>query len=137
MDKIDFVNYRALMLEVRQLRSCLAALESSLDAIPAPRYSSTPRASHSRGSAIEARVARLVEVQALYRSKLEQQLAQLQAVEEAIGSLENPAERLVMRLRYVEGRSWVNVCMLLQPEGYSERQVYRLHSFALSKLKEV
>ena len=100
MDKSDFLNFRALALEVRQLRS-LAAEE------------------------------------ALYLAKVEEKTAALLAIEAAIGSLDAPVERLLMRLRYIEGRGWTSVCDVLRPLGYSERQVYRLHGFALQKLKEV
>lgn len=137
MEKSDFLNYRALVLEVRQLRSYMTSLERALDSISSPQYSFTPKGPHSGGSPVEKQVVRFVEVQDLYKAKLAEKLAQLAVVEQAIDSLEAPAERLVMRLRYLEGRSWVSVCALLQREGYSERQVYRLHGFALQKLKEV
>lgn len=137
MEKVDFMNYRALVLEVRQLKSHLASLERMLDSVPGPQFSFTPKGPHSGGSPVEKQVTRFLDVQELYKAKLARKLAQLVVVEEAIDSLDSPAERLVMRLRYMEGRSWVSVCSLLQREGYSERQVYRLHGFALQKLKEV
>lgn len=137
MEKSDFLNYRALVLEVRQLRSYLASLERALDTISSPQFSFTPKGPHSGGSPVEKQVVRFVEVEGLYKAKLAEKLARLVVMEQAIDSLEEPAERLVMRLRYLEGRSWARVCPELQALGYSERQVYRLHGFALKKLKEV
>lgn len=137
MEKVDFLNYRALVLEVRQLKSHLASLERAMDSISGPQLSFTPKGPHSGGSPVERQVVRFLDVQELYKAKLTEKLAQLVIVEQAIDSLDSPAERLVMRLRYMEGRSWASVCSLLQREGYSERQVYRLHGFALQKLKEV
>lgn len=137
MEKSDFLNYRALVLEVRQLRSYMSSLERALDSVSSPQFSVTPKGPHSGGSPIEKQVIRFIEIQELYKAKLAEKLAVLASVEQAIDSLEAPAERLVMRLRYLEGRSWASVCSLLQREGYSERQVYYIHGTALKKLKEV
>ena len=137
MEKIDFMNYRALAAEVRQLRAFLIGMERSLASVSSPQFSVVPKGPRSGGSALENRVIRYLDVQALYHEKLAEKFAQLVTVEEAIDSLEDPAERLVMRLRYLEGRSWASVCARLQAEGFSDRQVYRLHGYALKKLKEV
>jgi DNA-directed RNA polymerase specialized sigma24 family protein len=137
MEKIDFLNYRALVLEVRQLKAYVETLDRALSSIPSPQYSFTPKAPHSGGSALESRVVRYLEMKDLYEAQRSEAEAQVVAVERAIQSLDSPAERLVMRLRYLEGRSWTSVCARLQCEGYSERSVYRLHGSALLKLKEV
>ena len=137
MTKTDFSNYRALVLEVRQLRSLLAELEAAKFSVEGSDFSGAPRATPSQGSAVERKVIRYLDTLALYREKIELKTAQLLAIEEALDSLDSPVERLIMRLRYIEGRSWASVCFELESLGYSERQVYRLHGFALMKLKEV
>ena len=137
MEKSDFLNYRALVLEVRQLQSYLVSLERALDSISSPQFSFTPKGPHSGGSPVEKQVVRFLDVQELYKAKLAEKLSQLASVEQAIDSLDSPAERLVMRLRYLEGRSWVGVCMEFQKLGYCERVVYQIHGAALKKLKEV
>lgn len=137
MEKIDFQNYRALVREVKQLRDYVRTIEAALDSIPSPQLSFTPKGPPSSGSAMTARVARYLDIKALYEERLAESEAQVLAVERAIQTLASPAERVVMRLRYMEGRSWTSVCMELQLLGYSERQVYRLHGYALMKLKEV
>lgn len=137
MEKIDFSNYRALVLEVRQLKAYVETLDRALSSIPSPQFSFAPKAPHSGGSALESRVARYLEMKDLYEAQLAKSEEQVLAVERAIQALEVPVERLVMRLRYIEGRSWASVCLELQALGYSERQVYYIHGFALKKLKEV
>lgn len=124
MDKNEFIHFRARVLELRQLRSFADELERA-------KYGG------AAGTDLEGRVVRHLDALALYREKLAAIEAELVAVEEAIASLESPVERLLMRLRYMEGRCWTSVCAALRPLGYSERQVYRLHGFALRKLKEV
>lgn len=137
MEKSDFLNYRALVLEVRQLKSYVDTLDRALSYASGPQYSLTPKGAPSGGSALASRVAKYLEMKDLFEAKRAECEAQLLGVEKAIQSLDVPAERLVMRLRYLEGRSWPNVCYKLEAEGYSERTVYRLHGSALRKLKEV
>lgn len=136
MKKSDFLNYRALVLEVRRLKAYVETLDRALGSVPSQQLSFTPKAPHSGGSSLASRVARYVEMQELFEAQRAKAEAQVLEVERAIQSLDEPAERLVMRLRYLEGRSWTNVCSLLQPEGYSERQVYYIHGAALRNLED-
>lgn len=117
MEKSELLNYRALVLEVRHLRGRVDKLERA-------------KSPASEDACAEA-------VLALYRARVEEKTEALIAIETAIESLDSPAARLLMRLRYIEGRSWVSVCGALRPLKYSERRVYRLHGTALMKLKEL
>lgn len=135
MEKIDFQNYRLLAYEVKQLRVKLNALEGSIYSPAGQRYSHTPRASSSHGRTMDDVIAAHDALKGFYLERLAEKEAQQLTVEQAIESLDIPAERLVMRHRYIDGHSWRKVCLLMQPKGYSERQVYRLHGYALEKLK--
>lgn len=137
MDKVDFINYRMLAREVLQLRDQLAALESSLYSPKGQRFSAMPRAASGPKKTMEDVVAGHMRLEELYHEKLAKQESQLYDIEEALDSLEDPAQRVIMRERYVLGHSWVRICDKMRSQGYSERQVYRLHGFALLNLKEV
>lgn len=137
MDKIDFINYRMLTREVRQLREQLTALEAALYSPRGQRYTSTPRAASGPKNTMEDAVAGHMKLVDLYQQKLNEEQDQLFCIEKAISTLEDPAQRVVMRERYILGHSWVKICDQLRSMGYSERQVYRLHGYALLNLKEV
>lgn len=137
MEKEDFVNYRALVLEVKQLRKQLTVLESSIYSPKGQRFSQTPRSASGQNRTMDDVAAAHIALEDKYRAALAQQEARQLAIETAIQSLGNPAHRLIMRLRYIDGMGWRRVCEKLQARGYSERQVYRLHGEALLKLKEV
>lgn len=137
MEKSDFMNYRALVMEVRQIRARLTELELARFSTSSPNYSGAPGSSDPHRCAMVDRSVKYLEAKAFYEEKLDQRDAQLLVIERAIESLASPIERLVMRARYIQGRSWASICTALQREGYSERQVYRLHGDALLKLKEV
>lgn len=137
MEKFELEEYRALVLEIRQLKGRLVALESSIYSPKGQRYSTTPRASSGNGSTMDDAVSRHVELENFYLQAVAKKEAQQLAIERAIASLSNPKERAIMRARYVEGRPWSWICEKLRSEGYSERTVYRLHGEALLKLREV
>jgi DNA-directed RNA polymerase specialized sigma24 family protein len=135
MEKIDFINYRLLAQEVKRLKVRLDALEASIYSPTSQRYSLTPRGS-SGGRTMDDVIASHANLEEFYRTKLAEKNTQLLAVEQAIDGLADPGERLVMRYRYIDGRSWRQICTTMQSRGYSERQVYRLHGYALEKLRE-
>lgn len=137
MEKSDFRSYRILLFEVQQLREQVEALESSLYSAKGQRFTSTPRVPSGERSTMDGAVQRHMELVALYREKLAAKEAQQILIEQAIDSLADPAERVVMRERYIKGKGWQAIAWEMQKQGYSERQMYRLHGFALAKLKEV
>lgn len=137
MEKTDLKNYRALVLEVQQLKEQLAVLESSLYSPRGQRFTSTPRVPSGDRSTMDGAVDRHIKLVALYRDQLADKEARQLAIEQAIESLADTPERVVMRELYIAGRSWPAVLNKMQKLGYSERTVYRLHGFALLKLKEV
>ncbi len=137
MEKADFKNYRMLLWEVQQLSEQLAVLESSLYSPKGQRFTSTPSASGGKGSTMDGAVARHMRLEKLYRDELADKEAKQLAIEQAIQSLENAPERVIMREHYINGKKWPAVIREMQKQGYSERTVFRLHGFALQKLREV
>lgn len=136
MEKADFKGYRALVMEVQQLREQLATLETSMYSPRTSRPSLTPKA-HGGSHGPEDAIARHIKLVEWYREKLATKEAQQLAIEQAIESLEDPFERVVMRYRYIEGRNWTYIIARLAERGYSDRQTYRLHGFALLRLKDL
>ena len=140
MEKAELKCYRALVREAQQIREQLLILEASLYSPKGQRFSATPRAASGPKKTMDDAVAGHLKLEALYRDLLAEKEARQFAIEQALLSLPDTREapeRLVIRLRYIEGRGWPAVIREMQKLGYSERTVYRLHGFALQKLKEV
>lgn len=137
MEKTDLKNYRALVIEVQQLKEQLAVLESSMYSPKGQRFTSTPRVPSGDHSTMDGVVGRHLKLVALYEADLAEKEARQLAIEQAIQSLDDTPERVVMRELYIFGRRWPAVLYKMQKLGYSERTVYRLHGYALLKLKEV
>jgi len=53
-------------------------------------------------------------------------------IETAIQGLSDPMQREIMRLRYIEGEKWENICVLI---SYEWAQTHRMHGIALQKLR--
>lgn len=69
----------------------------------------------------------------LYQGKLEElSIGQLQ-IERAIESL-NPTERTLMRMRYIDGAEWLDICETIH---YEWTQTHRIHARALAKIKNL
>lgn len=137
MEKAELKNYRALVIEVQQLREQLTVLESSLYSAKGQRFTSTPRGPSDYRSTMDGAVDRHLKLVDHYAEELAEKEARQLAIEQAIESLNDTPERVVMRELYIFGRSWPAVLTKMQKLGYSERTTYRLHGFALLKLKEV
>ena len=137
MEKHDFKNYRALLVEVQQLKDQLAVLEASLYSPRGQRFTSTPRVPSGDRSTMDGAVDRHIQLDRCYREQLAEKEAQQLLIEKAIQSLGDTPQRVIMRERYIRGRGWSAICRKMQELGYSERQVYRLHGLALYELKEV
>lgn len=73
----------------------------------------------------------LAELLARYEALLSELAAEQLAIEQAIENLE-PTARMLMRYRYLDGRKWEEICLLM---SYSWRQVHRLHAAALNELR--
>lgn len=137
MEKTEFKSYRSLVIEVQQLKEQLTVLESSIYSPKGQRFTSTPRVPSGDRSTMDGAVDRHIRLVALYKDQLAEKEARQFAIEQAIESLGAAPERVVMRELYIFGRSWPAVLNKMQKMGYSERTTYRLHGYALLKLKEV
>lgn len=137
MTKNDLKNYRALVLELRQLQDLVTELGASRFTVSGGDFSGMPHEAPSPGSPVERKTIRYLDALVLYQEKVAETSARLLEIEAALSSLDSPVERVVMRCRYIEGRSWVSICAELELLGYCERQVYYIHGAALKKLKEL
>lgn len=54
-------------------------------------------------------------------------------IEEVINRLEEPTERLLMRKRYIEGKTWEKVAVEM---NYSINHIWRLHGNILQRMRD-
>ena len=126
--------YRALKQERDQLRDMIEEIEGELYSPKIPRLDAVPGGGQKVGGVTptDAKIDKRDELLALYAEKCAQMDAELLTIEQAIDSLET-REKTLLRLHYVMGLTWENVCVEM---NYSWRQVHRIHAKALEKLRE-
>ena len=124
-------SYQHLCREIRQLEDQIAELESRITSPRTPKLSFLPHAK-SAGYALEAGMDRYADLIELYKTKLERLYSERAAIEQAIESLE-PIERMVLRARYIEGRTWEDVAERI---NYSYVQTWRIHARAIEALEK-
>ena len=124
--------YKDLRQERDQLAKMLGDIEAVMYGPRASRMDGMPRGgSGGTGGPTEALATRHIEVEQRYREKVAELTALLDEIEQAIEALD-PRERTLIRLHYIEGRIWEEVCIEM---SYSWMQVHRIHAKALEKLK--
>ena len=131
MTKEQLKAYRALRLEHDRLDAMLDELEGVMYAPRTQRLDGQPSGGAGTDSEVERATEQHDELLERYRQKVRELRAALTEIEEGIKVLE-PRERTLIRLHYIQGLTWEQVCVAM---NYSWRQVHRIHSSALETLK--
>ena len=130
MTKEQLRNYQHIAREKAQIEDMLRDVEEAMTAPRAQALDGMPHSQTVQGSLVETLVARRDELVRRYQAKLDELATAMLEIETAIEALE-PVERQLMRLRYIKGHTWEEICVEL---SYSLRQTHRLHAKALEKL---
>ena len=131
MTKETLKQYLHLKAEHAQISAMLEELEAAMTAPKAQKLNGMPRGGNGQESPMEAMVARHIALQERYRDKLAELDAAQPEIEDAIEQLDS-VERTLMRLRYIKGLKWEEICVAM---SYSWRRVHQVHAEALEKLK--
>lgn len=122
--------YQAIKEELQQLEDRLLEIEAVLYSPKNQRLTGMPSAP-SKGNAMEDMAARHVELQDLYKTKMDELAQEALAIEAAIETLD-PTARLLFRYRYIDGLKWEEVCVRM---NYSWQNVHKIHKRALETLR--
>lgn len=131
MTKEELRAYRGIKLERDKLRGIIKDLEAAMYNPRAQRLDGMPRSGSGARSGVESIAIRHADLLDEYRKKETELLSAMQAIEQAIESLD-PTDRTVIRLYYIKGLTWEEVAVEMT---YSWRQVHRIHARALKKLR--
>lgn len=129
MTKAQLRAYRDLAKERDRLWATINAMEYGLTSVRMDGMPRSGRVSDPTG----AQAVQHADVLALYWQKVAELDKMLLEIEQAIECLE-PRERTLVRLYYMEGLTWEEVCVEM---SYSWRQIHRIHARVLGQLKDV
>lgn len=131
MTKKELQSYRMLARECEQLSDLLEETESYLYSPRSGQLSGMPQ-SPGFGKETEEKAIRGMELRERYQKQIAELLQRQLAIEEALEHL-SPTEKILMRLRYIQGFRWEDICHEMH---YSWKQVHRIHGGALEKMKD-
>jgi RNA polymerase sigma factor (sigma-70 family) len=124
--------YRAIRLERDKLLDMLRELETTIYSPAIPKLDPAPGGGCNGASPVEIAATKHDELRTRYLQKVAELEDAMAKIEAAILVLD-PTERTLVRLYYIKGKTWEEVCVEM---SYSWRQVHRIHAKALEKLRD-
>lgn len=131
MTKETLKAYKDLRQERDRLALMIEELEMTMYGPRSPRLDGMPHGGGENGGPIEGLAIKHDELIRLYQAKIDELTAAIKDIEAAIEPLP-PRERTLIRLHYINGLTWEQVCIVM---SYSWKQTHRIHSKALEMLK--
>ena len=109
---------------------CLKTLATSLSAI---RYDQDKiQNGNAQSSRVESLVLKICDLEKTIDQEVDAFVSLKSEIRTVINAVENPDERLLLRLRYVEFLCWPDIQRCMK---FEERAIYRLHTRALSRIR--
>ena len=111
----------------------LVRLKALSTSISSPNWSGMPHAPNRPTEAPFAKcIGKIIDLEASINAEIDHFVDLKKDIREAINTLQNPNERLVLKLRYIEFLKWEAVASKMD---LSLKQVYRIHGNALQNVK--
>ncbi len=133
MTKKELQEFRSIGIEIQQLEEQIARLESALTSPKVQIITDMPKGSRQGGD-MEARIAKLLEYRESRNKLWDELIKRQEAVNKAIDSLPDAAQRAIMRYRYIQGLKWSEICGKI---GYEWAQIHRIHNRAIEFLQDI
>lgn len=124
-------NYRILRMERDQLSRLIRLIQEELSSPPVQKAHVFPRSSRSRRGGFSELVAQRLTLSQQWEAKQHELAQELKEIEDAVQALP-PLDRTLLRLHYLEGKTWDEVAEALH---YSLRHIHRLRAASLKKLQ--
>lgn len=122
--------YVDLKREVARLRLNVEEVREQMTSIKSASDFTGIQGGSGNADKIGLIVSKMACIEFKYIQAIETMVDEQNALEAILERLE-PIERLLIRSKYIEGRSWEEVCCII---NYSWAHTHRLHSRILSKL---
>jgi DNA-directed RNA polymerase specialized sigma subunit len=129
MDKERLKEYRWILENVQELENRLLEIDTKLQHITSSLDANKVQTTKNNDKWTNL-VAERIQVCDMINDELAKSFKEMRLIEKAISNL--PArEKLLMRYRYIDGYSWIEICYKM---NYEWAQVHRIHSKILQKM---
>lgn len=123
--------YRKACKKLKTLQEQAESLQEVQSSAKVQRISDMPKG-HSGQSDLSDIIVKFEELQRKINDKIKESLALRLEIENAILTVEDTEEEMVLKMRYIEFRHWEDIAKAMR---YSIRHVYRIHGQALRDLQ--
>ena len=129
MTKEELKQYRKLGMELERLENTIARMQAEIESPKKQLITGMPHGGNP--VTMEDKVAKLLDIQALYNRQWDKLIELRRQIETAIAGVQDPRERTLLGYRYIDGLSWEEICVKM---NYSWRQIHRIHARALKNM---
>ena len=131
MTKEELNKYTETKREIEIIEDKIEYLKEKKTSIKSMVITDMPRGSNSENDRLGILLGEIEELINIYNEKQIRLIKQQIEIEEAISILDDPIDRNIMRLRYLEGMKWEKICVEV---NYRWAQVHRHHKSILEKI---
>ena len=131
MNKNELNEYIEIKREIEMIEDKIEFLKEKKTSIKSMVITDMPRGSNSENDRLGILLGEIEELINIYNEKQIRLIKQQIKIEEAISILDDPIDRNIMRLRYLEGMKWEKICVKV---NYRWAQVHRHHKSILEKI---
>lgn len=133
-DKIKYLlQYKKTEKEMQILKRSIESHYYKMYKINISKLSHTPQSGTGYvNNTIANNIADYEALKEVYEQKIKKLNDLRINIQNSIWDLKESQQRMLMTLRYIDGKKWEEICILI---GYSWGQTHRIHSKSLSMLK--
>ena len=131
MTKEELKSYIENKREIEIIKDKLMYLEEKKTSIKSMIINDMPKATNMENDMIGNLLADIEDLINIYKEKELNLIKQQIKIEKAISNLEDPTDRNIVRLKYLDGHTWEKICVIL---NYSWNGIHKKHRKILEKI---
>ena len=131
MTKEELKSYIENKREIEIIKDKLIYLEEKKTSIKSMIINDMPKVTNMENDMIGNLLADIEDLINIYKEKELNLIKQQIKIEKAISNLEDPTDRNIVRLKYLDGHTWEKICVIL---NYSWNGIHKKHRKILEKI---
>lgn len=131
MTKEELKSYIENKREIEIIKDKLMYLEEKKTSIKSMIINDMPKVTNIENDMIGNLLADIEDLINIYKEKELNLIKQQIKIEKAISNLEDPTDRNIVRLKYLDGHTWEKICVIL---NYSWNGIHKKHRKILEKI---
>ena len=132
MTKEELKSYIENKREIEMIKDKLIYLEEKKTSIKSMIINDMPKSCNMENDMIGNLLADIEDLINIYKEKELKLIKQQIQIEKAIEKLDDPIDRNIIRLKYLNGHTWEKICVIL---NYSWNGIHKKHRKILEKIR--